>query len=515
MKFFNKKNIIFFLVFGLVIFLSYRFYQIKWLGYERIPDTNIFDERDYSFVGYTFRHTGIPTGWSVMDVYETLSKNKSRGAVGFNGTSITIDNQMPSLFNINKFNYPVTYITDIDIGKGTETIKLMQPFLDHPIFGSIVFSLGIKSNITSFNNLYPAEYRQMSLYISVITGILIFIFSFTLYKNILISFLSFFIYSTIPTFVLMSRFALFENILIPLFLLSFCLILWSLKIKDNIKSNLLLLLSGLIAGLGFITKVSGTFIILALLIVLLKNKSKFKKYLIVLTPFLLISVIYYTYTYLLAPELCFKLLFDQANRSFFGPLNFFYSIVQPNFKNFPKEGYWIFGLISLVAISYKNFNKHFYLVLGFLCYLFVFLFLGGVNYAWYHIPFLPFLIIASAYFLYKFLVKPNLISLCLFYLLPFSSSFYWGYFTFKNTTSNYPLYRLSLIFFIGLFLINKYFKFKIKIFNKEIYLGQLIWTICICAVFWQIYKWNIQGFQYITANWGKLPEIFTVSDKLF
>jgi len=510
----NHKNIFFLFIVGLLIFLSYHFYYVKWLGYERIPETTIFDERDYPFVGYTFRTTGVPTGWSMMGVYKTLNDQNKPKNVGFNGVNITVNNQLPTIKNRSNFNYPVTYITDVDIGKGKETIILVQPFFDHPIFGSFLFSLGIKSPVTSFDSLKPAEYRQVALCLSLITGVLIFIFSFLLYKNYIVSFLSFIIYSTIPTYVLVSRFALFENILIPLSLASLSFILLFTKYRKKRASFLFIIFAGILAGLSFITKVSGAFITIAGLLFLFKNKTPIKKYLFFILPIFLITSLYYSYMYYLAPSLFLKLLSDQANRGFFGPLSFIFSIIGPNFRNFPKEGYWVFGLVSLVAICSKNLKKHSHLLISFISYLFIFLFLGGANYPWYHIPFLPFLVIASGYFLYNLLIKPNLLYLIFFYLLPFSSSFYWGYFVYKANTNNYPIFRLSIIFFIFLFLMNKYFTFKIKIFNKQIKLGYLIWVVSIALIFWQINKWNLQGFQYVIKNWGNLPELFTLSDKI-
>ncbi len=508
-----KKKIICFLTIILVLYISFYFYHIKWLGYERIPDTTIFDERDYPFVGYTFKKTGIPTGWSTMDIYKSLDDLKEEKK-GFNNISITVDDQEPTLKNISKFNYPITYVTDVDIGKGIETIRLVQPFLDHPFFGTFILSLGIKSPVTSFDSLKPEEYRKTALYLSVITGILIFILSYIIYNNYLVSLFSLILYSSIPTFVLMSRFALLENILIPLSLLVFIFVILFIKRKSTKTFSLFLFLAGIFSGLAFITKESGIFIFFAVFIYLIKNKIPLKKYLNFLIPFVFISIAYYAYMYYLSPNLFFKLLFDQANRGFYGPLSFFSSMIGPNFKNFPKEAYWIFGLISLFTISYKNFEKHFYLFTAFSCYLFIYLFLGGLNYPWYSIVFIPFLVISSGYFIHQLLVKPDIVSLVIFYLLPFSSSFYWGYFTYKTNTSNYSIYRFSLLSFIILFIIQKYFNKNIKIFNHNIKVGYSVWAIVMFFIFYQINTWNLQGFQYIIANWGNLPERFTILDKI-
>jgi hypothetical protein len=496
----NKSRLIILFLISIVLsFLSYKFFFNKWLGYEYIPNTYIFDEHDYPFVGYSFRKTGIPTGWSVLNVYQELDKlKKNEFILGFNGINITADQQTPSIFNKNLFNYPVIKVIDVNIGKGKESIILSQPFLDHPIFGSWLFSLGIK-DASSFDDFKVSDYRKISLYLSVFTGILIFIFSYILFNNYFISFLSFIIYSKVPEFILMSRFSLFENILIPLSLLVFSLVLFS-KNKNTTIKKILIILAGIISGLAFLTKVSGIFIFISTIIFMYTQKSKKEDYFLYIIPIFLISFIYYFYMWYLCPDLFFKLLFDQANRGWFVPLSFFYQIIQPNFSGFPKSGYWLFGIISLFILFIKNKQKYFYLFIPFIVYLGIFLLMGGSNYPWYYLPFLPYLIIASSVSIYKLIKNPNIANLFLFYLLLFSSSFYWGYFVFHTNQNIFLIFRVSLLIFISLFTLYQ---------SKKNYFTHFIWAIFIFLVLWQLYQWNNQGFQYIISNWGNLPIDFS------
>lgn len=495
----NKNIIITISIFILLIIFSKKLYFNKWIGYESIPNTYIFDEHDYPFVGYSFRKTGVPTGWSTMEIYKQLSDKKQRTtSINYNGISITSDHNLPSLKNKNDFNYPVTYVTDVDIGKGNETIRIVQPFFDHPIFGSWLYSLNIK-NADTFDEIKPADYRLISLYLSIFTGLLIFLFSYLLFKNIFVSFLSFIIYSTVPEYILMSRFSLLENILIPLSLLTLSSILISQKFKDS-RNSLFLVLAGITSGLAFLTKESGIFIYITSLIILFSQKINFKKIIIFTTPFILLSAIYYCYMYCLSPDLFFKLLFDQANREWFGPLSFFYQIVQPNFSGFPKSGYWLFGVISLVSLYIKNQKKYINLFIPFVVYLFIFLFMGGLNYPWYYLPFIPYIVIASSVMIYKTLISPDLSKLILFYLLIFSSSFYWGYFVYHSNQNNYLVFRLSLVIFIALFFIKKIKKLKFS---------NILWYIFFIVILLQIYQWNNQGLLYIISNWNHLSSNFS------
>lgn len=493
------KIVISLLIFVILGIFTKKFYFNKWIGYESIPNTYIFDEHDYPFVGYSFRKTGVPTGWSILNIYQELFDKKNNTNIGFNGISITKDELEPNLNNVNNYNYPVITTTDVNIGKGTETIKIVQPFLDHPLFGSIIFSLGTRTANT-FNDFNPSDYRHISLILSIITGLLLFIFSYILFNNLIISFISFIIYSIVPEYILMSRFSLFENLVIPLSLFSFILILYSIKNNNKNIQALLLFLAGIFSGLSFLTKMSGVYVILVSLIFLINEKTNIKKLLFYIVPIFTLSLLHYGYYYYLSSDLFFKLLFDQASREWFGPLSFFYQIIQPNFSGFPKSGYWLFGIISLFILFIKDQKKYFNLILPFIVYIFVFLFMGGLNYPWYYLPLLPYIIIASAVMIYKIISKPNLASVALFYLLIFCSSFYWGYFVFHQNQNNYLFFRISLFLFLILFIIKKY---KITKYSN------ILWSLFFIIVLFQIYQWNNQGFLYIISNWNKLPTNFS------
>ena len=109
------------------------------------------------------------------EIYKELDDKKDNSNLSFDGISINTQGQKPNLKNKQLFNYPVTTVIDVDIGKGKETIRIVQPFFDHPIFGSWLYSLPIK-NIEKFDDIKPSDYRKVSLIISVITGFSIFLF---------------------------------------------------------------------------------------------------------------------------------------------------------------------------------------------------------------------------------------------------------------------------------------------------------------------------------------------------
>jgi len=505
MKF--NRLIILFLITLSVIFLSSKYYHLKWLGYESIPGTtDILDERNYAFAGYTFRKTGVPTAWTNMDIYKDLADTKKHTNIAFNGLHITSNGQNPNLKNISDFNYPVYTITEIDIGKGKDTVRLVQPFLDHPILGSYLYSLRISNNPQNYSQLQSADYRYISLIASVISGVLIFISAYLIFKNLAISFFSLAIYSTVPIYILSSRYALFENLLIPIYLGSIIL----LTLYTSKKLNILLLLIGLLAGLAFNIKETGIFVLIFSIIFLLKEKISFKKLLLVLLPFLILTLIYYGYAFYLSPDLLYQLLFSQANRGFYGSLNFISSIKNLAFHNFPIEGYWLWGFISLITLDMKR-RSHYILKLSAVTYILVFIFFGGSNYPWYYLPLVPSFVLASAYQLEQLFVSPTYSRAFLFFFFPFCTSFYWGYSVFHPSSNLINIFRIILLGYFSLtfsYIYLKKINYPLKFINPI--LLRTLWFLVLIIIIFQVNKWNWQSFLYITANWNQLPNTFYI-----
>jgi len=516
-----KSSLIFtLLALILLAFFSKKLFYFRWIGYEFYPETRIvLDEKNYVNAGYSFRKTGIPTAWSNLNSYTVPKEKEKDKVVEFNNVSITVNGQEPNLKNRKLFDYPLFYVTNTDIGKGQESILLVQPFLDHPLLSGIFYSLWTKNEPTHFADFAVADFRKGALFLGVLSGLLIFLCAFLLTKKWLVAFLSFFIWSLAPSYVLASRYALIENLLIPLSLLTLIFLIIFQKYQ---KKYLWLILAGFTTGLAISNKESGIFIFLMGLIILIKEKISFKKLLFYLIPSLIIGSSFYLYAFWLAPELYTSLFFDQAGRGFFGPLSFLYSSRQISFEGFPLDGFWLWGLI-LIPLSFFRKEKLSPVLIGFFSYLIIFLFLGGLNYPWYYLPFIPFLVLVSGQELYSLLVKPNLTSLLLFFLLPFSTAIYWGWMVF-NKEGQVALYRLGLIIFLVAFLCFKlkdvpwqkynskfYLKLKplIKIFqSKEGIIFKLIWYVFFAVVLFLTFRLSGRGIQYVIASWGHLPEPF-------
>ncbi|MCX6724480.1 MAG: hypothetical protein NTV20_00050, partial [Candidatus Shapirobacteria bacterium] len=143
----NKLPLIFTLIaLILLVFFSRKLFYFRWIGYESIPKTTvILDEKNYVAAGYSFRKTGIPTAWSNLNSYTYPKKEKTDKVIGFNNVNITVNSQEPNLKNKKLFDYPVFYVTNTDVGKGQESILLVQPFFDHSPLSGVFYSLCTKN----------------------------------------------------------------------------------------------------------------------------------------------------------------------------------------------------------------------------------------------------------------------------------------------------------------------------------------------------------------------------------
>lgn len=484
---FQKHN-----CFILIIILSFFFFYLKSIGYSAIPDNNILDEKDYALSGYSFRKTLIPVGWSNMNIYSDISKTKDRGGqnvINFanNGINLSINGVDPNISNKDYFKYPLAWTTEIDVGKGKEHISLVQPFLDHPFLGGLTYSLKT-NNATSFGQISSTDYRYVAILISVISGILIYLVA-TSFFNKWVGLISFLIYSTAPIFVLTSRYALLENILIPLFLIA--ALLNNLYLKRNRSSYLILI--GIICGLSFLVKESGVFILLYSLLINIKNKTNKKEYLKLFIPFILIIGTYFSYSVYLSPEITFKLLFAQTQRSFYGPLSLVGTIFQPGFNNFPIDGYWVFGFISLIIILIKSDNKFDFIKYGFMSYASIYLLQGSLNYPWYSLPFVPLIVISSGILIHETILNGNIYQKLLIILIPISSSLFWGYLI-QHSSSATNIYRAFALYVLLLLLIK----------NKKISTLLFMFALIACIGL------NYRSVQYLVANWRTIPSQYQI-----
>ncbi|MTJ51634.1 phospholipid carrier-dependent glycosyltransferase [Anabaena sp. UHCC 0253] len=236
---------------------------------------------------------------------------------------------------------------------------------------------------------------------------LFYVFSLKL-CNTNIAIISTLIFATNPNTVFLSRLAVSENLIV---FLSLSTLLCFLRYCESANSTYLYI-SAVLAGIASLAKITGFFLVLVLCLLLIYQK-KWRESLVVFVIGLLILSVYFIYGSVYDIDLFFKVLQSHTNR-FENFLLFKEIILYPVFF---EDGWLTFSWLILIAV-FRTFStniKYQLIYIPIIVYSFILLFSGAQShfYAWYLIPYFPFLFLALGIFLEDFISNPDFISACL------------------------------------------------------------------------------------------------------
>lgn len=476
--------------------------DLRSAGYNTIPEPYIIlDEHTNVWHGLSLRRTGIPAAWSILGFY--IDQSKITGAGGnIDGLNLSVDGKTPKFSDYSEFPKPVINVTEFDFGRGLSHTRLVQPYIDHPPFGAYILGLFVPDSVKTFKDVTDYDLRQSSLYLAILTQFLIFVFTYQITKKPVVGIISSTIYGTVPSYILLSRYAFLENVLTPLLLISIILIIFAKNLQDDIKYRKLLLVlllsSGLFAGLVALTKLVGWIFIFSGAVILYIYKFKIKEILIYIIPAIFIGSLYFAWGLYLSPKLFLDLFITQGQRDFIGSINLMVTFFRVSIYRFPVDGWWVGGFLSLLFIT----KGKRYLPIGVvaLSILVSALLVVGANYPWYFVPLIPFMALASAVLLYKFATKPTFKNAILIFFTFVSSSFYWGYGVYQKMQP-FNMYRLLFLLFaaIGIY----------WFFNRTHKKYKLIWYFGAMILVVFLFMLNRRSMFYILENWSRLPLIYT------
>lgn len=506
-EFLFKKNILKLIILSISLLIAAFFINqsryLRSLGYETIPDTRITDEYNYVWQAISLKKYGLPVAWTTFtNVYSNPIYHSQKG--NLQGLGISVDGKIIDLKEFKANSKPLTAVSEIDWSKGLEHMYFVAPFFDHSSLGGLIYSLGVNKNISQFDQVKPTDFRKPALDMAIITAILLFIFILQITGKPLVAALATGIYSTVPTYIFATRGAFLENVVSPLILGHLILLLVSLNFIDRRRfrlAYLIIFLAGLTGGLGGLSKETAVGFLLGSLIIVFFKKIPRRYILILVAGIVLPFLIYIGWGLWLQKDLFIGIFLANSTRSDFGSLKLISMLESLRFESFPIDGWWIWGIVStfLVGGMIKfSKNKYVYLILPFLCNFLILMFIGNSNYPWYWISMIPFFAGASAIVIGDLFENPKFLTLLVFFFLPFSSSFYWGYSVFhQNSGFDLNLYRGTFIILLVIYVIRKYLaKFK--------YI-RYVWVIVLTLILFEIFKWNLHSIQYMVAHWGNLP----------
>ncbi len=485
------------LIVSAIILYQSLFY--RWFGYETVPSPTITDEYNYVWQGLSLRSTGLPIGWVTFRHIYDKPQYQSKGAnlIGF---KLVSEGKIITLEEFHKNKNPFIAIEQINYNKGLEHMFFVAPFFDHPPLGGLIYSLGEGSNIKEFNQVKPAEFRKPTLVLAVITAILLFLFTYLITQNPWIASLSLIIYSTVPTYLLATRTAFLENAVPPFILLHLIILFGAIQAyKKDLSSKITfiaLTLSGFIGGLGLLVKEPTLGFLVGSTILLFINKIP-KRYLITFFLAMLIPIVsYFLWGFWLQMDLFLDILRANTERSYFGALKLVSMLEALKFKDFPTDGWWVWGLLSFLIVSLKKQENLQFLTIPLLFHFLLVLFLGSPNYPWYFISMIPFFACCSAIVIWQIYKDPNIATALAFFFIPFSSSYYWGRVA-LNLQPSITHYRYSFLIFCTLLILR-------LVFHKH-YLTKIIWLAFWIIIIQKIITFNHLFIPYLVSHWGNLP----------
>lgn len=490
-----NKKIIFLLSIIILLLSVFGGLRLRRIGYYIIPDPYaIADEHTNVWYGLSLRKNGIPVAWSQLAAYG------AGGVMGeIRGMKIYVSNKSADLGTIKNFPNPVVAVQQLDIGKGTEHIRFVQPYIDHPPLGAIILSLGVTGNINSFPDLSSHDMRRMSVYLAVATTLLIFLAGWQLTRSPTIGVLAAAIYGSAPTYLLLSRYAQLENVLSPMFLILFNLLLLLRNKLSNKPNMLILIAAGVFAGLCALTKEIGWFALVFGITMLSFWKKTIKDILTFAIPAVLIGSLYFVWCLYLNAELFANIfLYQGISRGFVGSLNMLAAAFRVGILNFPLDGWWFGGFLAFLLIQKKK--EYLPLFVAASVIIFSNLLIGGANYAWYYIPLIPFMCIATAIYIYEIFVKPGFVNIMVFFLVFISSSFYWGYGVNLAISQSagfqqpFTLYRIFLLLALGAAAV-----FRL---NNKAYRYKKIWYVIMFVILLCLFFLNTKSIYFLSEHWG-------------
>jgi 4-amino-4-deoxy-L-arabinose transferase-like glycosyltransferase len=365
-----------FLIISIILVVLLAFSLRKKL-YAQIPiPGQSTDEYSYSWVGLSLIQTGMPVGISGFPGYQNIERKY-----------MNVDHYMEVI--------------------PSDPLEINYPWMDHPpLLGLITGGYAYLSGARNFSETTSLLIRRPIIIIGTLSVLLAMIFCWINF-GYLTGLIAGLIYATAPLVVLSSRMIQAENAIIPCIL--GCMISLSLFLKN--KGDKWLFITGLIAGVATLFKLTGfTTYLLVAFVLLYRHKKINKKFMkdfgFFLAVSLPISFLFVVYGLAYGWENFKTILFSNYNRFYgIGP-NLLLELIRnqrlTQHKFLPEVWVisgWLVFIGSLIKRPKEIGDK--LLMAAMMAYLIIYIFFGSQPYGWYTFPFWPLLIMILARFFAK------------------------------------------------------------------------------------------------------------------
>ena len=377
-SFMNKKSWLIGFFLSLVLVVGYQL-RVKNSVNVPLPGQSL-DEYSNAWVGLSLIRLGVPVGISGLSGIATY----------------------PSYINPDR-----VFSSTIPGG----ALAISYPWFDHPpLMGLVSGGIAYLRGDRVFEDVSTATIRKPVIWLSTVNIALIFLLAY-LWFGSLAAVLAALLYATSPLAIVGGRMVQAENGLVPIWLISLCLL--ALAEKYN-KTNLIRL-AAFFAGLAVLFKLSGVVAVISGVLIIRKRRD--------LIEFLAISIsialLFVFYGLAIDGREFIAVLMSNAERTYGIGLNAVYDLITSTKITSTKyltDGWPLVGWLSLGYLATRKKLSPLIICLG--SYLAVYLLFGSASYGWYRIPFLPFLFIASGYFLARGISGTNSLLALIALLIP-------------------------------------------------------------------------------------------------
>lgn len=347
-------------------------YKLRISRFNEVPfPGESLDEYSNAWVGLSLIRLGMPVGMSGLPGYPT---------------------------------YDSRYINVDRVYQGTakgNTMQINYPWFDHPpMMGLMTGGFAYLKGARVFEDTSAAIVRKPVIFLSTISIALGAILAWIVFgKEAAIA--TAVITATSPLMILNSRSVQAENGYLPLFLISM-IFLWVYK-KQN--KQYLLILSAVATGIALLFKLSaGAVLIGGLSVLLMDNKKSISTRLQECLIFGMISAsilgLFFVYGLALDIKVFANVFLGNSNRAYGIGFNAIADLITTTKATGGKsiaDGWPLVGWLGLIYLVGKKFKSQLFVWVPLLSYLAIYLFFGSESFAWYRIPFMPFLMIISGW----------------------------------------------------------------------------------------------------------------------
>lgn len=343
--------------------------------YDSIPPYNwTQDEFAFAWSGMSLIRDGVPTSWSFLS---------------------PSDDFLVTVWEKTAVRY-----------------RLVTPWFDHPpLFGLIVGMTAILGGAREFFDCTLSVIRIPSLVFGTLSIFLLYWLALRL-TNTSAAVIASAIYATNPNTVFLSRLTVSENLLTCISL-GVALLFVEYQRTDRAKY---LYTAIALASVAILAKVTGVYII-GTLIALLLFQHRWKECAIAALGAIGAFAIYYFYGWIYDFQWFLTTLQEHKNR--FTDFAMLKNLVLPPVF-FKEDGWLIFSWLTLLAVARSSLERFKLQLILFpiLIYTVLLIFSGAQShyYAWYVIPYYPFLFLVLAIFLDDFRKNPDFVSACTIYV---------------------------------------------------------------------------------------------------